>query len=160
MSVTNDDNVVVCDRIEKKVNVFSPEGRLLLQFVPTSGTHGQVSSVPWYAIFHGNKYFVSVDSQVVRVFDSHGSHLYDIGKGRLDQPCGLAVDINDLLLVCDQGKHCVQVFTIGGEFVRSFGSHGSGQGQFNGVWGIEVTRDGPVFVCGRNNRIQIFQSEY
>ena len=161
VSVTSDDNVVVCDMTEKKVNVFSPEGRLLLQFVPTSGTHGQVSSVPWYAIFHGNKYFVSVDSQVVRVFDSHGSHLYDIGKGRLVKPRGLAVDTNDLLLVCDAGKHCVQVFTLEGEFVTSFGSQGSGQGQFNCLYGIAVTPDGRVFVCdGNNHRIQIFQPQY
>ena len=55
-----------------------------------------------YAIFHGGKYFVSAVKQMVRVFDSLGAHLYDIGTGQLDTPAGLAVDANDLLLVCDQ----------------------------------------------------------
>ena len=145
VSITNDDNVVVCDTTTKKVFVFSPEGRLLLQFA--SCLQNQASTGRHYAIFHGGKYFVSAVKQMVRVFDSLGAHLYDIGTGQLDTPAGLAVDANDLLLVCDQSKHCVKVFTLDGNFVTSFGSNGSGKVELNTPYGITVIPDGRVFVC-------------
>ena len=155
VSVTNDNNVVVCDKTAKKVFVFSPEGRLLLQFAKN-----QITGDP-FAIFHDGKYFVSSRLQVVRVFDSQGTYLYDIGKGQLNTPAGLAVDVNDLLLVCDEGKHCVQVFTLKGKFVTSFGSRGSVQRQFNAPLGITVIADGRVFVCDfQNHCIQVFQPQY
>ena len=76
VSVTKDDNIVVCDTQEEKVSVFSLEGVLLQQFAPSQGT-------PSYAIFHDNKFFVSVNSatsHMVQVFDSRGSHLYNIDR--------------------------------------------------------------------------------
>ena len=44
-----------------------------------------------------------------------------------------------------------------GRFVTAFGGHGSGPGQFNAVHGIDVDRDGRIYVVDRlNKRVQVF----
>ena len=46
------------------------------------------------------------------------------------------------------------------EFVREWGSSGTGDGQFGGAHGIEVDADGNVYVADTgNNRIQKFTSD-
>ena len=162
VSVTSDDNIVVCDVTEYKVSMFSPEGILLLEFVPSTGT--QVK--PCSAIFHDDKFFVSLDSHMVRVFDSCGSHLYDIGQkgkgvGQFSYPGSLAVNTDDLLLVCDRSNNRVQVVTLNGQFVTSFGSRGSCQGKLKSPQGITTMPDGRVFITDFNNhRIQVFEPQY
>ena len=161
VSVTTDDNIVVCDITN--VCVFSPEGVLLLQFAPSQGS-------PSYAIFHDNKFFVSVNS-MVQVFDSRGSHLYNIDPmsgqlgqwGESFQPRGLAINKDDLLLVCDAGNNRrVQVLTLDGNFVTHFGSIGSGEGYFPGLEDIAITPDERVIVNRKGNygSIYVFEPKY
>ena len=74
---------------------------------------------------------------------------------------GLAVNTDDLLLVCDMSNNRVQVVTPNGEFITSFGSVGSGKGQFSLPRGITATPDGRVFIADYNNhRIQVFEPQY
>jgi len=44
-----------------------------------------------------------------------------------------------------------------GTFLRSFGSWGSGDGEFKGMEGVAVTPNGNILVCDReNHRVQVF----
>ena len=44
-----------------------------------------------------------------------------------------------------------------GKYVSSFGGHGSGNGQFNAVHGIDVDKNGRIYVVDRlNKRVQVF----
>ena len=55
----------------------------------------------------------------------------------------------------DSRNHRVQVFTPDGRFLFNWGSHGAGPGQFDTPWGIDIDRDGAVYVADwRNDRIQ------
>jgi DNA-binding beta-propeller fold protein YncE len=57
----------------------------------------------------------------------------------------------------DSRNNRVQVFTREGKFLFAWGSHGSGDGEFNIPWGIDIDRNGDVYVADwRNDRIQKF----
>lgn len=54
-------------------------------------------------------------------------------------------------------KKGICVFHLSGRFLRSFGAHGSGDGQFDKPYYIHITRDNKVLVSdSSNHRIQVF----
>ena len=76
----------------------------------------------------------------VQVFDYKGQFLSSFSKRgaaskQLHFPCGIAVDADQLVYVCDKGNECVSVFRPSGEFVTSFG-------QFSYPAGIVIDDDG------------------
>lgn len=64
--------------------------------------------------------------------------------------------LNNFVYVCDQGNNRINIYDWLGNFISSFGSFGTGNGQFNAPY--DVTTDGTnVFVTDTgNNRVQIF----
>ena len=81
------------------------------------------------------------------------------GAGQMNGPMDVAVDSSGIF-VSDRYNNRVDVFNTGsGAFVRSFGSMGSGPGQFDSVAGIAVGPggDGGLYVVDVNNhRVQVF----
>jgi hypothetical protein len=66
--------------------------------------------------------------------------------------------------VGDERNHRVQVFDSQGNFIRKWGSYGSGDGQFANPLGIALDQVGRVYVTDYDNtntwaRVQIFDSE-
>lgn len=69
---------------------------------------------------------------------------------------GIAFDKNGLLYVANHFKNGVRVLRRDGTVVRSFGSYGRGDGQFDGVHALALSADGEVFVGDQgNDRIQV-----
>ena len=61
-----------------------------------------------------------------------------------------------MVYVTEAGNNRVSVFTCEGKFLTSFGSYGSGPGQFSG---IALDKNGVVYVSDiNNNRLQLFYS--
>ncbi len=57
----------------------------------------------------------------------------------------------------DSLNNRVQVFSKDGKFLSKWGTAGSGDGEFNIPWGIEIDQKGDVYVADwRNDRIQKF----
>ena len=78
----------------------------------------------------------------------------------LKQPWGVAVNQKGEVIVTESGGHCVSVFSPTGEKLRSFGSDGSGLGQFNYPHGVAVDGVGNILVTDSgNNRVQKFTPE-
>ena len=77
----------------------------------------------------------------------------------LKQPWGVAVSQRGELLVAENGSHCVSIFSPTGEKLGSFGSEGSGPGQFREPRGIAVDDDGNILVTDACH-IQQFSPEY
>lgn len=79
------------------------------------------------------------------------------GAGQLNAPAALAVGSDGLVYVADRGNHRVQVFTLGGSLVRSFGSYGAGDGELSYPAGIGFDAAGRVLVSDtRNHRIAVY----
>ena len=74
---------------------------------------------------------------------------------------GMAVNKKGEILIAEESRHCISIFSPTGEKLRSFGSQGSGPGQFNAPQGVTVDDDGNILVVDcLNHRIQKFTSDY
>ena len=72
----------------------------------------------------------------------------------------MAVNKKGEILVVERDGHCISIFSQQGEKLQSFGSQGSGPGQFNRPSGIAVVNDGNILVADTSNhRIQKFTSD-
>ena len=75
-------------------------------------------------------------------------------------PWGVAINQQGQVVVVESEENCVSIFSSKGEKIRSFGSGGSGHGQFSQPFGVAVDDDGNILVVdGDNNRIQKFSSD-
>ena len=79
---------------------------------------------------------------------------------RVKGPWGVAVNKRGEVIVVEDGEHCVSIFSPTGEKLQSFGSEGSGHGQFNSPRGVAVDDGGNILVVDKDNsRIQKFTSD-
>ncbi len=76
--------------------------------------------------------------------------------GALTSPRNVAIAPDGEIYVADSGNNRIQVFSPEGQFVREWGSGGSGPGEFNEPWGL-VVDDSFVYVADTwNHRVQKF----
>ena len=89
------------------------------------------------------------------------------GNGQFDNPVGVAVDGSGNVFVADSGNLFdadsnnarIQKFDHEGTFLTTWGTSGSGNGQFRRPLGVAVDGSGNVFVADTDNaRIQKFDS--
>ena len=113
----------------------------------------------------GNVFVANRESHEIEVFDAVGNYLTRWGTrgssaGRFTFPQGVAFDPTDgTLLVTDSGNGRIERFSVAangqGTFVTSYGSKGTGAGQFAVPTGIDVAADGTIWVADtQNNRVQ------
>ena len=159
LSIDSDGNIIVADRVNKLIKIFSADG----QFLNKLGTERSFTK-PLHCIQHGNYLIVSdSDDHSVKLFDRKGNFLYKFGKkgnadGEYNEPYCLSMDKAGHLMVCDSENHRIQVFDLSGKFVAKFGTKGSGMGEFNAPISTAVLSDGKIVVTDlRNHRIQIFE---
>ena len=80
--------------------------------------------------------------------------------GGVKDPYGVAVNQSGEVVVADYGADCVSVFSPSGKKLHSFGTQGSGEGQFDIPSGVAVDSDGNILVADRDNhRIQKFTAK-
>jgi len=76
---------------------------------------------------------------------------------RTDTIGGIVTDSEGNVLVTDTGNNEIDIYDSNGKFITSFGSEGSGDGQFNNPTGITIDNKGNLYVIDSGNyRIQKF----
>jgi hypothetical protein len=102
---------------------------------------------------------LTLDGRLVMTIGTHGVASED--GAPFNRPCNVAVTGSGDIYVADgYGADRVHHFSPTGKLVRSWGSSGSGPGEFHTPHGIWAHPDGRVFVADRaNNRLQIFSPE-
>ncbi|XP_068726642.1 E3 ubiquitin-protein ligase TRIM71-like [Montipora capricornis] len=119
LSIASDGRIIITDWSDKKIKVLSPDGNDLLQSFSSPDCDGS----PFCAIYHQNKFFVSYFfANCVKVFDKTGVYLHDIGckgsnDGQFKGPGALVIDKYNRLIVCDEGNHRLQLFTLSCTFL-------------------------------------------
>ncbi|MFC2116098.1 T9SS type A sorting domain-containing protein [Bacteroidota bacterium] len=118
----------------------------------------------------GNTLYITDSKlQQVIVLDISGNLIHTFGSDILDLPTGIAIDNqNKRILVGEHGgkgtgfKPVVKVwmFDFEGDLIKSFGSHGSGDGQFYRVQGLSIGKCGNIYVVDPyQSRISIFDKD-
>lgn len=141
------DNIWIVDQMSNMVIKFDPAGRVELLL----GRKSESEQVP------------------ARPLDAPGR----AGRGRGPAGAGAQSDIfqrptdvawdaaGDIYVADGYGNNArVAKFDKNGKFIRSWGSKGSAQGQFNSVRGIAIDSQGLVYVADAGNkRIQVFDAD-
>ena len=128
IDVCSDDerHIVVTENLNDRIQVMSREGESISIF----GDSGlQKLNYPTSCIPYKNMFFVSDQyNHCIKTFDQSGTLLYKFGKqgkqdGQFDNPCGILVDSNNNILVCDQDNNRVQQFSLDGRFTGKSITH-------------------------------------
>ena len=129
-------HIVVTEFTNQRIQVMSREGESISIF----GDSGpQKLNHPSSCIPYKNMFFVSdKDNHCIKTFDKSGTFLYKLGQFR--SACGMLVDRNNNLLVCDEGNNRVQQFSLDGRFTGKSISH------LRAPHGIATTPDGRILV--------------
>ncbi|SVC08384.1 uncharacterized protein METZ01_LOCUS261238, partial [marine metagenome] len=110
------------------------------------------------------------DNNRVQKFTSEGAFISTWGTkgGEFDNPVGVAVASDGSVYVAvyerkfpsDTFFHRIQKFTSEGAFISTWGTEGTGDGEFDSPHDVAVTSDGSVYVADTyNHRIQKFTSD-
>ena len=111
---------------------------------------------------HGSPFATEVKLRQFRPVVSFGQEGF--GAVMLNRPWGVAVNERDEIAVTESNNHRIQVFSSDGTYLRSFGTKGDKQGEFNLPSGIafDLTNRNILVVDRENHRVQLFsnQGEY
>ena len=78
----------------------------------------------------------------------------------LSKPYGIALNQSGEVVVTSSDRNCITVFSPSGDELQSFGTEGSGEGQFMHPRGVAVDGEGNILVTDTDNhRIQKFTAE-
>ena len=104
---------------------------------------------------------VDRDNKEVMMFDEDLKLIRTFGQGggdsKLNYPVGVAVG-HHVIAVSEFGDHVVKKYSLQGDYLSKFGSHGSGNGQFNHPQGLCFNSKGLLYVVDYINcRVQMFR---
>ena len=131
-----------------------------LTFHATFGMEGEGDgefSTPFGISFDtaGNVLVVDFWNNCVQVFTADGKFTHKLDN--LNNPRGIVVDHSTGVVYVTDRSGRVSMFTATGQYIRSFGSKGSGDGQLKDCIDIAIDKDQNILVAdGGNNRLQMF----
>ena len=168
MGRDRDGNIIVVEPHYQRINVFSTEGKLLVQWGKRGTNAGELMMPRAVAVNSRGEFLVSEYGDVERVqrFTPDGKRLLGVighggnGPGEFNRAEGLGIDAQDRLYVADSCNHRIQVFSADGKFLRAYGKAGTGKGEFSYPYDICVDNTGRQYVCEfGNSRIQVFDAQ-
>jgi len=105
---------------------------------------------------HGSPFVVQVNARQFRSVLSFGQR--GSAAGMISNPWGVAVNERNEIAVTDRGNNRVQLFSSEGTYLRSFGTKGDKQGEFDSPSGIafDIKNENILVVDSNNHRVQLF----
>jgi len=166
VDVDTSGNVYVVDQFNNQLDITDANGVHIAYITGLNGPEGVCVSKT-----DGTIAITEQGISAVKLYNSVRVFIRSIGSagdgnGQFFYPAGCAFDSSNNLYVADDTDlvgdtihHRVEVFDINGNYLRGWGSKGTGNGQFNRPSGLIVDSDSNVYVVdGGNNRVQKFSS--
>ena len=155
MAVDPSGNILVADTGNGRIEKFSPTGTFVTSI-------GQFEAPNGIAIDHtGNIYVAEIGSKHrVQKLGPDGTFIAQWAPG-LYGPRRITIGPDDSVYVVDSGHNRIVKFSPDGQVLASWGSEGSGDGQFKGFSSVAVDPiNNKVYVADSlNSRIQVFDSD-
>lgn len=161
--------IYISDQDNYRIVVLESEGRLHThgRFVRAFGKQGNGDgqfNTPRGVTVHGEELWVADrDNYRIQIFEkSTGNFLRKFGlmgseqEGRFNYPYCIAFDSGDNALIADGQNRRIQIVRPNGQFVTSFGTTGTRDGEFSNVFSLCVAQDGTIFVGDFAQHVQAF----
>ena len=164
MAVASNGNVYTVDTAHDRVQVFTSAGVHVMHFGSPGTGDGQFSNAKGIAIGPGDTVYVADPGSThrVSVFTRDGVFVRKWSWTFAGGPVGIAVDGNGHVFTSDNGSSSgerIVEFSATGDFIRSWGTLGSGDGELNTPSFLALDGRGSLYVAETgNNRISVFDS--
>ena len=174
VAVNQRGEIIVAEYRGHCVSIFSSIGEKIRTFGSWGSAQGQFNEPRGVTVDgDGNILVVDGDNHCIQKFTAGGKFLTTAGgkflttvgrngsKPLFSYPTGVAVNHrNRKVYICDNNNNRIQILNADLTFSSSFGSQGSGDGQFNYPWDVALDSTGNVYVAdSEGHRIQVFTSE-
>ena len=162
LAVMPDGNIVYPVRNMHRIQVVTPDGRLVREFGEFGEKPGQLNLPTAVAVDgQGRIYVTESGNNRVQVFSSRGKSLKVLapgGENALKHPFGLAVSPEGKVWVGDTNNNRIVELGPDGKVAAQVGSAGNLPGQFNKLGHISYI-GGKIYAADSNNRrIQVFEA--
>ncbi|RZF32230.1 hypothetical protein LSTR_LSTR011502 [Laodelphax striatellus] len=162
-------NIIVADRSNNRVQVFSGNGEFLLKFGKYGNEPGEFFRPTGVAVNPlGNIAVADKDNHRIQIFTKDGMFLFTFGEkgnnnGQFSYPWDVDVSESGLIVVSDTKNHRIQLFTSDGTFLNKYGFETS-----TGMWkhfdtprGVCFGPNGKIIVTDfNNNRLVMIEPNF
>ena len=122
---------------------------------------GQLKNPGSIAIHYktGNIYIADTGNHRVQVFSCNRDYLFMFSE-KMNTPVGICISQNKVF-VTQLSSNCINMYELEGKLIKSVGSEGNGEAQFNRPYGLDVSDiSHNIYVCDLDNhRVQILTEE-
>ncbi|KAK7070563.1 E3 ubiquitin-protein ligase trim71 [Halocaridina rubra] len=152
-----DGYIIVADRSNNRIQVFSPDGSFHHCFGSAGTRAGQFDRPAGVAADHMGRIVVAdKDNHRIQVFTFDGTFLFKFGEkgnknGQFNYPWDVAINDEGHIVVSDTRNHRIQVFLPDGTFMNKYGFEGSLWKHFDSPRGVCYNQEGHIVVTDFNN---------
>lgn len=155
--VNKEGYIVIADRSNNRVQVFTPSGTYHHKFGTAGSRPGQFDRPAGVACDQNCRIIVAdKDNHRIQVFTFDGQFILKFGEkgsknGQFNYPWDVAVNTDGKILVSDTRNHRVQLFGPDGNFVSKYGFEGALWKHFDSPRGVAFNHEGHLVVTDFNN---------
>ncbi|KAK3855992.1 hypothetical protein Pcinc_037644 [Petrolisthes cinctipes] len=150
-------NVLVADRSNNRIQVFSPDGTYHHSFGSPGTRAGQFDRPAGIAVDNRGRIIVAdKDNHRIQVFTHDGNFLFKFGdkgskNGQFNYPWDVASNSDGDIVVTDTRNHRIQLFRHDGTFISKYGFEGPLWKHFDSPRGVCFNLEGHIVVTDFNN---------